>query len=263
MKQTFTGKIRLIILLVFLITLIQGIVVLNLVGGIQNDDLVMSVQNTVIIAIFLQFLLLVSLFFYIPVFMRKSFSEIHNVLNEIAKGRYNLEIDMEYFKKHTDKEIYSIFLSIQKMLQAVYRFDKLKKAKIVEHHNRINALLKLAQEGIMILDLKGNIVYMNELCAQVFPSLVEKSNLVDSNLPPVLEKNLKKYVITVLDKKSKQDPVQFFIADLKRHVTLDSAIVRDDEGKATGAVISVRNIQIEKKQKKQKDEDKVSEKSSE
>lgn len=259
MKQTFTGKIRLIIILAFIITVIQSIVILSLVGGLQETELVMNIQNAVYITIFLQFILLLILFFYVPVFMRQSFTEIHNVLKEIAKGRYNLEIDMDYFQKTKDKEVYKLLVSIQKMLQAVFTFDKLKKAKIVEHHNRINAILKLTQKGFIVLDIKGNIVYMNELVAETIPSIIEKSNLVETNFPPVLENNLKKYVINVLEKKSKQDPVQFFMADLKRHITLDSAIVRDDEGKACGAVISVANLQADKKQKKQKDETKVSE----
>ncbi|MDY6916024.1 MAG: hypothetical protein SVM86_06900 [Candidatus Cloacimonadota bacterium] len=259
MKKTFTGKIRLIILLIFIIIIIQGIVILSLASTIEdNQAMLMNLKNTVYIAFFLQFILILILFFYVPVFMNNSFTEIHNILKEIAKGRYNLELDMDYFKENMDKEIFKILTSIKKTLDAINTFDKLKKSKIVEHHNRINAILKLAKQGFIILDIKGNIVYMNDLVSDTIPSIIEKSNLVDTNLPPVLENNLKKYVTTVLEKKTKQDTMQFFMSDLKRHITLDSAIVRNDEGKACGAVISVANLQVEKKQKKQKDEDTVS-----
>ena len=243
MKQSFTSKIRVIILLMFLISLIQGIILLK---SITNFDsiitLKMNIQNTVIITVFIQFVLALVLIFYIPVFLRKAFAEIHQILKEISMGNYHIDIDLDNFRKNMDNEFYAVILSISKMLSSVFKFNVLKKDKIVEHHNRIISVLHLAENGFIILDLDGNIIYMNDVVTDVFPAISEKSNMINTNFPPEIENNIKKYIINVLNAQTKQEFQQYFIPSLKHHITLNSAIVRDSNGEPKGAVIAFSNL---------------------
>ena len=138
------------------------------------------------------------------------------------------------------------------MLKSILTFDKLKKEKIVEHHNRIVALLNLTDDGFMIVDIKGNFVYLNEKVTTTFPALSEKTNIIDTNFPPEIENNIKKYTINILKSRTKQEPQQFFVPSMKHHIILNSAMVRDSTGQPTGAIISLTNI---KKRKLNKEEE--------
>lgn len=238
----------------FVIALIQGLVVLQLIGHDDIEQIKSNVQNTIYLTLFLQFVILIVMFFYIPVFLHKSFSEIHNILKEISNGIYNIETDTDKASSGLDKEIYAVMLSVKSMLRSIRRFDDLKKDKIVEHHNRIVSLLNLTDDGFMILDIKGNIIYMNDLIVETFPAIGEKKNMIDSNFPPEIENNIKKYVMNILNTKTKSESVSFFFPKLKRHIGLNSAIVRDSAGTAKGIVISFKNFEKKKHDKQDKND---------
>ena len=250
MRLSFTGKTRIIIILLFAVSMVQGLVVLSLVNNSTDPaTLKMDIQNTILITIFFQFLLVIILMIYIPIFLHKAFADIHQILKDITKGMYNVELDMEYFKSNVDREFLLIIESIRQMLKSIVTFDKLKKDKIVEHHNRILALLNLAENGIIILDDNGNIVYINDRLTDAFKSLSEQTNLMETNYPPEVENNLKKYISTLLKTRTKQDNLQYFIPSLKRHIALHSARVRDADGVMRGAVVSVSNLEKKKSDK--------------
>ena len=149
------GKIRILIIILFLISLVQGLIILRLLLSFEDPEiLVQDVQNTVLITIFLQFLLTIIIFFYLPVFLHNTFSEIHNILKDISQGHYQIEIDLESFEKSLDREFYALILEIKKMLRSIITFDNLKKEKILEHHSRIISILNLTVNGFLIIDIK-------------------------------------------------------------------------------------------------------------
>jgi len=253
MKISFTGKIRLLILLIFIIVLIQAGVVLHLLGNsIDLIQMRIDIQNTIFITIFVQFILALILIFYIPVFLHKAFLEIHNIIKDISQGIYNIDIDTDNFKRSLDKEFYTVMLSLKDMLRSILSFDKLKKDKIVEHHNRIVSLLNLTDDGFIIMDMKANIAYINDKILEAFPALSEKTNMIETNFPPEIENNIKKYVLNILKSKTKQESQQFFVPSMKRHIALNSAIIRDSNGFPTGVIVSFKNLD-KKKQEKQKE----------
>jgi signal transduction histidine kinase len=249
MKLSFSGKIRFMVILMFVLALVQGLVILQLIG---NDDIELiksDIQNTIYITLFLQFVILLIMIFYIPVFLHKSFSEIHNVLKEISNGIYNIETNTDRESTGLDKEIFAVMLSIKSMLRSIRKFDDLKKDKIVEHHNRIVSLLNLTDDGFMILDIKGNIIYINDIVTEAFPAIGEKKNMIDSNFPPEIENHIKKYVMNILKTKTKSEQTGFFFPKLKRHIGLNSAIIRDSAGTAQGIIISFKNFEKKKSEK--------------
>ncbi|MCK4694283.1 MAG: hypothetical protein KAT74_00900, partial [Candidatus Cloacimonetes bacterium] len=130
MKLSFTSKIRIIIILLFTISLVQGLLIFQMVGDFNDPDaLKMDIQNTIYITLFLQFILVMILFFYIPVFLHKAFSEIHQILTDITRGNYSIDINIGDFETRVDKEFLAVILSIKDVLKAFLNFDKLKKEK--------------------------------------------------------------------------------------------------------------------------------------
>ena len=250
MRFSFTGKIRFLILLIYFIVLIQAGIVLHLLGSSTDFiQMKLDIQNTIFITVFIQFIIALIVIFYIPVFLHKAFSEIQNILKDISQGIYNIDIDLDNFKTTLDKEFYAVMLSLQEMLKSVLNFDKLKKDKIVEHHNRIVAILNLTEDGFIALDMKGNISYINDKVVEVFPAINEKTNMIDTNFPPEIENNIKKYTLNILKTQTKQEPQQFFVPALKRHIVLNSAIIRDSNGQPAGVIVSFTNLEKKKQQK--------------
>ncbi len=249
MRLSFTGKIRLLIILIFIISILQAIIILHLLGNSYNViQMKIDIQNTFFITIFIQFILALVAIFYIPVFFHKAFSEIHNILKDISQGIYNIDIDLDNYKTTLDKEFFALMISMKDMLKSVLSFDKLKKDKIIEHHNRIVALLNLTDDGFIAMDMKGNIAYINDKVIETFPAINEKTNMIDTHFPPEIENNVKKYVLNVLKSQTKQEPQQFFVPAMKRHIQMNSAIVRDSNGQLTGVIVSFTNLD-KKKQK--------------
>lgn len=256
MKLSFTGKLRLIIMVLFLISMMQGIIVLHLViTGQDMHQVRLDIQNTIYITLFMQFLVTIILVFYIPVFLHKAFMDIHVILKDIAQGMYSLEIDLPTYENMVDKEIFAVIKSISDTLRSVKKFDKLKKDKIVEHHNRIISILNLAENGFIILDVEGNIVYINDKVTNIFPNLNEGVNVTETNFAPEIENSIKKFILPILKNKSSVDNQQYFIPTLKRHIGLGCGIVRDSYGGVKGTVVAITNLEVKKKVEKKDNED--------
>jgi signal transduction histidine kinase len=255
MKISFTSKLRVVLLVLFALSLIQGLIILNLISNAVNiNSLIIDIQNTVIITIFFQFVIVIALIFYIPVFLHKAFTDIHMILKDITKGIYTIDIDLKEYQQKRDKEFFAVILAIKEMLKSVKTFDQLKKEKIIEHHNRILSILNLTENGFLILDMKGNIVYINDLVTDSFKSLQETTNILETNFPPEVENNIKKYIAEILKSETKLDTRHFFANSIKRHLNLSCAIVRGSGGEAKGAVISISNLG-KKKPDKNKDQE--------
>jgi len=250
MKFSFTGRIRLIILLLFAISLVQGLIILNRTSSPENlNSLMIDIQNTIIITIFLQFILVIALIFYLPIFLQKAFAEIHAILKDITRGIYTIDIDLEDFQNRADKEFFAVIFSIKEMLKSIKTFDGLKKEKIIEHHSRIISILHLTENGFIIVDMNGNIVFINDKVTDSFKVFTDTTNILETNFPPAIENNIKKYIVSILKSQTKQESQQFFIPTLKKHIGLNSAIVRGSAGEAKGAVISISNLEKKKSEK--------------
>lgn len=252
MKLSFTGKIRMIILIMMIITVLQGIILLQMIP--QNAANKIDIQNTIYIISFVQIIFAIIIISYIPTFLQRAFNEIHRVMKDLTQGIYHIDIDLDDYEKRADKEFLAIFSSIVEMVKSVAKFDALKKDKIVEHHNRIQAILNLSEAGFMVIDNKGQIVYTNDKVLATFPSMNEKNSIIDSNFAPEIENNLKKYALQVIKSGSKQPNQNSFFPSLKKHITLSSAMVRNSSGSICGAVIALTNLP--KKEEKKLEQEK-------
>ena len=252
MRLSFTGKIRLLIVFMFIVAILQAGIILHLISNSSSFiQMKLDVQNTIFIGLFIQFLLTLIIIFYVPIFLHKAFSEIHNIIKDITQGVYTIEIDLDNYKTTIDKEFFAVISLLKDMLKSILTFDKLKKEKIIEHHNRIVSILNLTDDGFVIVDIKGNFVYMNEKVTNTFPALSDKSNIIEANFPPEIENNIKKYTLNILNSYTKQEPQQFFVPSLKRHIVLNSAMIRDVTGQPTGAIIALTNLEKRKQNKEE------------
>ena len=173
MRLSFTGKIRLLIVFMFIVAILQAGIILHLISNsISFIQMKLDVQNTIFIGLFIQFLLTLIIIFYVPIFLHKAFSEIHNIIKDITQGVYTIEIDLDNYKTTIDKEFFAVISILKDMLKSILTFDKLKKEKIIEHYNRIVSILNLTDDGFVIVDIKGNFIYMNEKVTNTFRKLI-------------------------------------------------------------------------------------------
>ncbi|MBT3169343.1 MAG: PAS domain S-box protein [Candidatus Cloacimonetes bacterium] len=241
------NRIRFLAFIILLISLFQTVYFLvNMELFTDLNLLKLNFQNTIIITFFAQFIFILLLFFYLPISLKKSFSNTKNLLKDIGKGLYSIEINLDEKRKD---EFYELSETIAETLQSIQIFDKLKKDKVMEHHQRINAILNLSDNGFIILDLNGNIIYINDPVLETFANIQEKTNLLNTNFPPEIENNIKKYAIKILQTQTKQDAHQFFLPNLKRHIVINGKIIRNLDGAATGAILALTNIQKKKQEK--------------
>ncbi len=252
MRLSFTGKIKLLIALMFIVSILQAGIILHLVNNSSSFlQMKLDVQNTIFIGIFVQFILTLIIVIYVPVFLNKAFNEINNIIKDISQGVYSIDIDLDNLETTTDKEIFAVISLLKDMLKSILTFDKLKKEKIIEHHNRIVSILNLTDDGFVIVDIKGNFIYMNEKVTNTFPALNDKSNIIEANFPPEIENNIKKYTLNILNSQTKQEPQQFFVPILKRHIILNSAMIRNAAGQPIGAIIALTNLEKRKQNKEE------------
>jgi len=249
MKQKFTKWLRVMLVLLTMIVMISVILVLN---SLQENELNLidmqheNIRNTLYIASFLYFVMAVTAYFYIPVNFKRTLNSVKGTLRDIQQGVYDNEIDLGEMSEFLDPAMYDLLVQVNEMKDTVRKFDKLKKMKIVEHNNRIKAILRIIQEGALIIDSKGKIVYINDNLTEAFPQFVEEDNLLEKSYPAEIANNIKKLAQMSLHEKKKLEAVQCFIPNLKRHITIDSALVRNEGGDIIGIVLIIFNLEKKK-----------------
>lgn len=277
MKLSYSNKIRFIIIFLFFLALLSGIIVISQIHSSINysemileknkdkDEIVIDrkdldevttnyndIESTIYIILLVQFVVTLILIFNLTNFLKQALSNIHKILEDISKGNYNIDIDISTYKERLDQEFVDIIISIKNALIIFRRFDELKKEKIVEQKNRLKTLLNIAENGFIITSMNGDIMYINQPVKDVFSSLNEETNLYDDSFVPEIEKSIKKYVISTLENKSHIDTQKYFIATLKRHITIKGSIVRNRNGDAVGAVFCLPILEKKKTDKKEK-----------
>ncbi len=198
---------------------------------------------TVMAVFFLvQFSITVLLIAQLPYYLRKYLRTINEIMSEVSSGNYNVDIDLEEYGKLRDKEMVEIVSSFNKMMDIILRFDNLKKQKIQEQRARLIALLNLTENGFIILNKKGDVVYVNYLTALYFPTIQESINMIDTHFRFDIDKNIQSYITKAIKEKNKLMPKNFYMQTLGRHINLKSEIVRDSNGDFDGMVIGIYNL---------------------
>lgn len=257
MRKKVVKWFRFMLILLGLIIIVSSIIILsrlnsdepNLIQQFHSD-----IRNTVYISCFFFFFISVTAFFFLPIYLRRSMQDLITILKDWQNDAYEVEIDLDEKKKSLDKEVFQVLVQMNETRDKIQTFRRKRNEKIIEHYKRIKSLLWIVKEGVLILDLKGKIVFINDLVVEVFPQLEEEQNILENSYPSEIENNLKKLAKYSLNEKKQHESIQCFIPNLKRHITLESALVRNDLGEVTGLVIAVQNIEKRKSERKQEKE---------
>jgi len=255
MKISIKKRISIFLITILVLAFIQYILItLSLT---QSRDLQLTyneVRNIMLVILILQASIVIFLISYLPTYLKKMLSAIDNIISEVSRGNYNQDIDIDNYRKSYDKELADVVETLQKMLNIILKFDSLKKEKIQEQRGRIVALLNLTENGFMIVNKKGDIVYVNDFIKEHFPNMNEDINLLETNFGLEIDNNIKKYVSTIIKTQAKNRQQRFYMASMKRHIVLRSELVRDANGNFIGSVIGIYNL-VKKEAGKGKEEE--------
>lgn len=178
-----------------------------------------------------------------PLKMKKSVKQIKHVLDEFKKGNYEYDIDNLY--ENIEKEYLPLLDSLKRMLANIIQFDKLKEAKIFSHHSKLKGLTALTNDGTMIIEKSGEILYINEVMISNFGHLEldEDTNFLETYFPDSFEKSIKKYVKEVLVKGVKKEPCTLVIPDIEKQITIKSSLFKSRSGDFLGGIFLITDLQ--------------------
>ncbi|MCB5261202.1 MAG: hypothetical protein LHW64_04085 [Candidatus Cloacimonetes bacterium] len=176
MKGSIRKRYHLMLICLFAIIVVQFIAVLFTIGQAENIYILASdIQSIMIVFLFVIFVYLVLIFNYLPYRLTRAVKRVQDLIEEISNGNYQIDIDSSRFEH--DHDFQELILSLQKMLDIIMRFDAVKADKIYEHHQRLNQLINLLPQIVLIATVNGDIVFINEVFRKRFPAISETSNL--------------------------------------------------------------------------------------
>ncbi|HPM01682.1 MAG TPA: hypothetical protein PK816_05930 [Candidatus Cloacimonadota bacterium] len=241
MKLGLSSKIRLFILLAMLISISSYFSLLFFISGSDIEkNLKNDLSNIIWGSLILNFGLSLYLIGNIGNYIHKSLAAVRFLIQEISKGNYNVQVDIPC---DTDPEIQNVMGSLDYMQEVILHYDNLKKEKIVENRNRIIKMLNLSIDGFIILNIKGQIIYISDVIKKYFKYLEENTDIVNTHFQADVELSIKKYILQIIKTHSKIDPQTYYISSLKKHIFVKGNLVRDSRGIPIGIVICVNNLE--------------------
>ncbi len=176
MKRSLKSKYHLFISIMFILVALQSVSLIIAVSQAKNlMGLASDIQSIVIIFLFGIFVYFVFLYNYIPFKLHKAINEVEKLVEQISNGSYQIDIDSSVYDQ--DKDIQQLIFALEKMLNIVSRFDQVKADKIFEHHQRIQLLINLINQSVLITGANGDVVYCNERFRKRFPLIAETMNI--------------------------------------------------------------------------------------
>jgi len=245
MKRSMKQRYHLMLGILFALILAQFLVLLFTISQADNlYTLASDIQSIIIVFLFVIFVYIVVIFNYLPYRLSRALKRVEDLIDEISNGNYQLDIDSSIFEH--DRDFQELILSLQKMLNIIMRFDSVKADKIYEHHQRISQLVNLLPEIVMIATVNGDIVYINDVFRNKFPSINESSNLHEvihkddfhARIFDVITESLR-YGNNIYDKKVE-------IEGSTQTALIKGSIIRNRKGIASGGVYTTEIIGEEK-----------------
>ncbi len=245
MKLSFIARIRLLLGILFLLILLQFALVLAGINGATNIfSLASDIQSIMLAFSFLIFLYIVFLINYLPFRLRQSEKRLEALIAEISKGDY--KIDIASFIADEDPNFHPLITAIGEMLKRIDRFDDAKAAKVFEHHQRIMLLLNLLSQECLILNIDGEIIYMNDSFRRQHPEIPDNCIIGEK----IIRDDGEAAVFDTISEALRQgNNVYDFKAVSNNNLTrlcLNGSIVRDRKGNPDGGVFLIEREDIGK-----------------
>ncbi len=246
-KRSFTTILRVFLLIVFLLLTIQSVLMIRTIdAGIKWEQKAIDLQNIIYIFVFIQFTLLLIVFFYVPYRIKTTLLSLERVIKNISEWAPTL--DLIETQIASEKEMTQIVEVIDKMYNNIQKFDQQKKLKIYEQHSRILNILKLTEKEIIVLTMQGVIAYCSESLTDRYPSIHSDVNILETSFSPEIEKTIVAYYKEVVNSGHSIDEKVEYIEKLQKKISIQNQIVRDAESMPIGVVIAIKEEQREKKQ---------------
>lgn len=256
MKLSFQAKIRIIVVIMIVILIAQSAFVIYKINQINIDKNLLEqnllrdrIINTQCILVFVELILGIILFFYMPLILQKTLKPIKTVFSEISHGKFEITIP-EQIKKGP---ISSLVHSTNVMINNLKAFDNAKKKKISGNRFQLIQIAENIDDGIIILNEKSEIVLANKHTQKLLKFTM------DEDLPFLFdfhfEGDILKYFKEVTSNKTVIPARKIYFQKQKKHITFKNGIVHDNEGNICGIVITLTKIDLAKLYEKEESGD--------
>lgn len=250
MKLGLSSKIRFIVLIVLLMSMLSNFALLYFISVNPIDKMIKNdLSNIIWGSLIIHFAISLYLIANVSNYLSKALNSVRYLITEVSKGNYNVQLDIPY---DHDPEITQLVEALQKMQEVILYYDNLKKEKIVENRNRIISMINLSEDGFIILSIKGQIIYISDLIKTHFKYLEENTDIVNTHFQADVELSIKKYIMNIIKTHSKSEPQTYYISSFKKHIYVKGSLVRDSRGIPIGIVICINNLHDSEKQEDSK-----------
>jgi len=235
MKRSLNVKYHILIAILFGFIVLETIILFFTISQAKDlSTLANDLHSIVIIFVFVIFVYIVILYNYIPFQLHKAIRAVEQLVEEISNGNYQIDIDSSIYDQ--DKDFQGLVLALEKMLSIISRFDQAKADKIFEHHQRIQLLINLLPESVLILSATGDVIYCNESLRKHFPQITEMVNL--NELIWKSDYHNRIFAVIMDSLRYGNNLYDVIVEDVVylNKVRINSSIVRNRKGLSTGAV---------------------------
>lgn len=224
--------------ILFLIILLQFIVVLYTISQATDVySLASDIQSIMIIFMFGLFIYLVIIYNYLPFRLSRSVERVRELVDEISNGNYQLDIESSLLDQ--DADFQELILALQRMLEIIMRFDAVKSDKIYEHHQRIGQLIDLLPVTVIIANVNGDLVYLNDKFRERFPNIDEQNNLNEVMFKDDFHHGIFDVLRTSLRLGNNVYDQRLADESSSQKVLIKGSIIRNRKGNPSGAVFAL------------------------
>ncbi len=204
------------------------------------EEIIINSKNTLLSFLIVIVVVYIAIIIYQTVKLNKSVKIFSHIFEEYRVGNYSYNVLEQ--KDRLEKEFHPLITKLDKVFSNVQKFDKLKETKIFTHHSRIKAILNLINEGGMIIDNSGDIIYINDIMKSNFSFLEEEINVLENVYDKHFEESMKRYIRDVLSEQMRKDSYRFFYKDSDEEITIKSHMYKNSKGEIGGAVFVVSGL---------------------
>jgi signal transduction histidine kinase len=237
MKRSLKTRYHTAVVILLGLVLLQTILLLVIIAGARDlPSLVNDLQTTVIVFVLIIFIFAIVFYNLIPIMVRKSYQGVTKLVNEIAHGDYEVDIDTVIIQDQVDTEVRGLLEGLKTMLRSIHGFDQAKETKIYEHDQRIKQLINLLPQGVLIALSNGDVSYYNDSLRRRYPELVDCRNIREMNLKSEFDQQVYQKIMDSLRFGDNLYDHKIPDLDYQRQALLNGSVVRNIRGESTGGV---------------------------
>ena len=237
MKRSLSSLYHLIITVILVLILLETAILIVISTNAKNlTNLINDIQTAAIVFALILFIYCIVVYNLIPSSIKKFNKNIVKIINEIAHGKYNVNIDKAIEDYSFDPDKLSLLNSLKNMLRSINGFDQAKEWKIYEQDQRIKQLISLIPQGVLIALSNGDISYYNNSLRQRYPLLSEIRNINDLNFKNDFDRRIFQKIADSLRYGDNLYDCKIPDQDYRRLAVIKGSMVRNLRGEPTGGV---------------------------